>query len=235
VSGGGPLVVDRRVTLQWLAGAMAAAALPGCTTMREASADAAPAAGTSAWPQLEIAPVDAAGYGTDPNLMQAAVPWPKTLSPAQLETAAAICDTILPAEGSWPAPSAVGIQHFIDEWVSAPYSEQEGDRRLLLNGFAWVEAEATRLHGRRYASLDEAPRAAILAAAPKADAKGGEFLSRMKFLTTGAYYTSEQGIAELGYIGNEAISGDYPGPTAEALAHLDGVLARLNLTRKGKS
>jgi hypothetical protein len=232
---GGPVIVDRRVTLQWLAGAMAAATLPGCTTVREASAVPTPDAGASPWPQLEIAPVDAAGYGTDPNLMQGAVPWPKTLTPAQLETVAALCDTILPAEGSWPAPSAVGIQHFVDEWVSAPYPEQEGDRRLLLNGFAWVEAEAQRLHGRNYPSLGEADRTAILAAAPQADAKGRDFLSRMKFLTAGAYYTSEHGIAELGYIGNEAISGDYPGPTAEALAHLDGVLAKLNLSRKGKS
>ena len=35
----------------------------------------------------------------------------------------------------------------------------------------------------------------------------------MKFLTTGAYYTSEPGVAELGYVGNEPLEGDYPGPT----------------------
>ena len=54
----------------------------------------------------------------------------------------------------------------------------------------------------------------------------------MKFLTTGAYYTSEQGIEELGYVGNVAIQGDYPGPTKEALAHLEQVLADLKLSKK---
>ena len=71
-----------------------------------------------------------------------------------------------------------------------------------------------------------------LADAAKSGPQGKAFLDRMKFLTTGAYFTSAQGIEELGYIGNVALEGDYPGPTPEALAHLDGVLAKLNLRRK---
>lgn len=212
------VTVDRRVTLQWLAAAMAAPALP----LRGAYA-AAPA------------PVTGPGYGTDPALLEGIVPWPKTLSAAQLETAAALCDTILPAESDYPAPSAVGIHHFVDEWVSAPYPEQARDRLILLAGFAWVEDESLARWGRNYAKLGEADRASILAAAGAADAEGRAFLDRMKFLTTGAYYTSEPGVAELGYIGNEALEGDYPGPTDAALAHLDQVLASLNLKRSGKA
>jgi hypothetical protein len=154
------------------------------------------------------------------------------LTAQQLETAAALCDTILPAEGNYPAPSAIGIHQFVDEWVSAPYPEQRGDRILLLNGFAWLDREAETRHGKSYARLAEADRAAILRALAAAHAKGADFLRRMKFLTTGAYYTSEQGIEELGYVGNVAIQGDYPGPTKEALAHLEQVLADLKLSRK---
>ena len=224
------LTVDRRVTLQWLAGAMAAAALPGCATSGAAGAAATEPSGP--WPDLDPQPLVAPGYGTDPDLMAGAVPWPKTLTAGQLETAAALCDTILPAEGDHPAPSAIGIHHFIDEWVSAPYPEQRGDRLLLLNGFAWVEREAQRRRGRAYPALSEPERAAILRDASAAHAQGADFLRRMKFLTTGAYYTSEEGIAELGYVGNVAIQGDYPGPSAEALAHLEGVLASLDLKKR---
>ena len=221
----GHLPVDRRITLKWLAGAIAASGLP--LNGAYAAAPAAP----GPWPATPPPPLSGPGYGTDPALLEPVVPWAKTLTPAQLETVAALCDTILPPEGEWPAPSAIGIQHFVDEWVSAPYPDQQRDRAGLLGGFAWVEAEARARHGSSYSSLGEAERAAILADAAKTDPKGRAFLDKMKFLTTGAYYTSERGIEELGYIGNVAIEGDYPGPTAEALAHLDGVLKGLGLKR----
>ncbi|QIK78267.1 gluconate 2-dehydrogenase subunit 3 family protein [Sphingomonas piscis] len=218
--------IDRRVTLQWLAGAIAAGSVP------LNGAYAAPPTTGGDWPSVTVPPVTAPGYGTDPTMLEPVVPWPKTLTAAQLDTAAALCDTILPAEGQWPAPSTIGIHHFVNEWVSAPYPDQQADRATLLAGFAWVEREARRQHGRGYAQLGEAQRGAILTAAAAADPKGKAFLDKMKFLTAGAYYTSEPGIEELGYIGNVPLEGDYPGPSAEALAHLDQVLASLNLKRK---
>ena len=214
--------IDRRVTLQWLAGAMAATSLP---------LTGAYAAQPRAWPEGTPPPAAGPGYGTDPALLEGLVPWPKTFAKEQLRTAAAIADTILPPEGAHPAPSAVGVHDFIDEWVSAPYPEQAGDRALILPGLAWIEAEARARHGKAYPDLAETDRAAILADAPKADARGKAFLDKMKFLTAGAYYTSEAGVAELGYVGNVPIEGDYPGPTPEAYAHLDRLLASLNLKR----
>lgn len=218
-----PLNLDRRVTLKWMLAAMTAASAPA----QGAYAAHAPA---SPWPSNSPTPVTGPGYGTDPNLLEPVVPWPKTLSAAELATAAAVCDTILPAEGQWPAPSAVGIHQFVDEWVSAPYPQHQIDRATILNGFAWIDAQAQARHGAPYATLDEAKRSLILADAARADGRGPEFVDKMKFLTTGAYYTSEKGIEELGYVGNVPITdGDYPGPTPEAMAHLQSVLASLNL------
>lgn len=219
-------MIDRRVTLKWLATAMATSSVP------LNGAYAAPAGSGSAWPVVVPPPVSAPGYGTDPTMLEPVVTWPKTLTPAQLETVAALSDTILPAEGKWPAPSTAGVHHFIDEWVSAPYLDQQADRRTILAGLEWVEAQAKARHARPYAKLDNGARGLILADAAKADPQGRAFLDRMKFLTTGAYYTSEPGVEELGYIGNTPLEGDYPGPTKEALAHLDTVLASLNLKRK---
>lgn len=217
-----PLIVDRRVTLKWLFAAMAASGAP---------LHGAYAAPPAAWPEGAAPPVTGPGYGTDPPLLEPVLPWPKTLSAEQLRTAAAVADTILPAEGRWPAPSAVGVHDFIDEWVSAPYPEQVRDRAVVLNGLAWLDGEARARHGSSYAKLGEGERAAILLDAAKMP-KGGAFVERMKFLTTGAYYTSETGVEELGYIGNVALEGDYPGPTPEALAHLDQILLELKLKRR---
>lgn len=223
---GEPLNLDRRVTLRWMLAAMAAGSAP----VQGTYAAQAPA---SPWPNFSPDPIKAKGYGTDPNLLEPVIPWPKTLTAAQLAMAAAVCDTILPPEGPWPAPSTAGIHQFVDEWISAPYPQQQGDRATILNGFAWVETQAQTRYGSTYAKLDEAKRSLILADAAKADARGKAFLDRMKFLVTGAYFTSEKGIEELGYVGNVPITdSDYPGPTAEAMAHLKGVLAGLNLKLK---
>ncbi len=45
-----------------------------------------------------------------------------------------------------------------------------------------------------------------------------------------AYFASPEGTKDLGYIGNIPIAGDYPGPTPEAIAHLDTILDELGLT-----
>ena len=217
-----PLQIDRRVTLKWLFAAMAASGAP---------LKGAYAAVPAAWPEGAVPPVAATGYGTDPPLLEPVLPWPRTLTAEQLRTAAAVCDTILPAEGSWPAPTAVGVHEFVDEWISAPYPEQVRDRPVVLNGFAWLDGEAQARHGKGFAGLGQEERSAILMAATKLP-KGAAFVERMKFLTTGAYYTSETGVEELGYVGNVALEGDYPGPTPEALAHLDQILAGLNLKRR---
>ena len=53
-------------------------------------------------------------------------------------------------------------------------------------------------------------------------------------MVVGAYYTTDPGSADLGYIGNVPIAGEYPGPSTEALEHLDRVLAQLGLERAGR-
>ena len=53
--------------------------------------DEAPAA----WLWAEMTPINASGYGTDPNLLHPApAPWPKTLTEAQLDAVAALADLL---------------------------------------------------------------------------------------------------------------------------------------------
>jgi hypothetical protein len=48
---------------------------------------------------------------------------------------------------------------------------------------------------------------------------GQDFFKRFRHLAAGGYYTTPQGMRELGYVGNTP-SANFDGPTPEALKHL---------------
>lgn len=222
--------VDRRTTIKWLAATMAAG-YAGCSREDKRFGPEIPPAG----PGKMAKPPAAAGYGKDPDLMNPIVPWPRTLTDAELETATALCDMIIPEDEHSPAASAVGVPDFIDEWVSAPYPQQQEDREHLLPGLAWLETESRVRFDAKFAEATDAQRAELLDLIAWTDrtspelAQQAEFFDRFRWITVGAFYTTAEGIADAGYLGNTPIAGKYPGPSEAAMAHLRGVLEQLNL------
>ena len=135
-------MTDRRTTIKWM---LAAAASMPLLNHRSAAQAAGP-------------PPAAAGYGSDPQLTKLYRPgdvWPLTLSAAQRRTAAALCNVILPGDDRSPGAESVGVVDFIDEWVSAPYPRQLEDRPIVLEGLAWMDAEALLRFEKYFAELDE--------------------------------------------------------------------------------
>jgi hypothetical protein len=164
----------------------------------------------------------AKGYGTDPKLTHPEkAPWPRIMSQNQLQTAAILADFILPASGAAPAATALGIPDFIDEWVSAPYPDQLKDRPVLLNGLDALSIDLFKTTG--------AQRAALLGSLPASANVGTRaFFKRFRALTIGAYYTTDAGFKDIGYIGNVARDSD-PGPSDEVKAVLERELKKLGL------
>lgn len=202
--------IDRRTTLAWLGGA-GAAALAGV-----------PALGAAAVVKANAVQ----GYGTDPKLTRPdKAPWPRLMTPAQLQVAALLCDFILPASADAPSASALGVPDFIDEWISAPYPEQVRDRPVILEGLNGLGADLAHSgaaeRATRMARLAKAPADARLAA-PHA------FFRRFRALTIGAYYTTKPGFKDVGYHGNVALA-SYPGPSDAVHAHLERELKKLGL------
>jgi hypothetical protein len=228
-----PFRVDRRTTIKWLAATMAAA-YTGCRADDKYLGDEIPARqGTSL---LGVAAShDGDTYGGDPDLMNPVVPWARTMTEAQLRTTAALCDIILPEDDRSPAASAVGVPDFIDEWVSAPYPQQQEDRASILSGLEWLEQQSRERFDSSFASATEQQRTELVDAIVRSPestsefANQAEFFSRFRYLTVGAFYTTEAGMEDVGYIGNVPISGAYPGPGKEAMTHLAGVLKQLGL------
>jgi hypothetical protein len=162
------------------------------------------------------------GYGTDPKLTKPEkAPWGRIMIDAQLQTAAILADFILPATATAPSASHLGIPDFIDEWVSAPYPDQIKDRSLIMNGLNALSAHVLK--------ADAAGRAKALAdLRASSDEAHRKFFRRFRALTVGAYYTTEAGFKDIGYIGNVPRPSD-PGPSAEVKAVLERELAKLGL------
>jgi hypothetical protein len=208
--------MDRRRTLQWMLAASAALPLLARRALGEAAAAAHGEGPAAAPPQ---------GYGSDPDLTKIYHPgdlWPLTLTPTQRRTAAALCDTIIPADAHSVSASSAGVVDFLDEWVSAPYPGQREDRALILEGLLWMDAEASRRFAKQFADLDESSRHAICddicdeknARTQFASAAG--FFARYRDLTAGGFYTSSEGRKDLAYSGNIPLS-KFSGPPPEVL------------------
>jgi hypothetical protein len=204
--------MDRRTTLKWMLAA--AATVPALRVYGYAGA-----------PLASDVAANQAGYGTDPDLIREwkpGGPWPLTLSANARLTTAALCDLIIPADEVSPAASAVGVVEFIDEWISAPYPQQRGDREIVLSGLAWIDAEAQRRFAKGFASLDDGQKNAIAddicaPARAKAEfAQAARFFSKFRDLTAGGFYTTPVGMKDIGYTGNVPLE-KFDGPPLEAL------------------
>ncbi len=204
-----PIQFDRRTALKWVLAAAAALQMP------ESIAD-------------EIAKTVAAkGYGKDPDLLKAYTPgqlWPLTLGAAQRRTVATLSDTILPAEGEFPAASKLGVVEFIDEWISAPYPQMSADREQILEGLTSLEEEAQRRFKKPFTDLTARQIASICDDLASVQAKQGferptAFFQRFKQLVAAGYYTTPQGMKDIGYVGNVPLA-KYEGPPKEVLERI---------------
>jgi Gluconate 2-dehydrogenase subunit 3 len=208
--------MDRRTTIQWILAAGAACRLLG-PRLSEAGV-------VTAW----RAASGSQGYGTDPNLLKAHRPgdlWPLTLTAAQHRLAGVLADLIIPADDHSPSASAVGVVDFIDEWISAPYPDNQRDRPIVLGGFAWLDAQGRRRFGKAFADLETAGHRAICdeicdaARAAAGRREAARFFALYRDLTAGGFYTTPVGRKDLQYIGNVPRA-KFEGPPAELLRRL---------------
>jgi hypothetical protein len=205
-----PAPMDRRRAIGWMLAATASLAV-------RPNLGAAQAAAPSA-----------KGYGTDPDLLKTYAPgelWPLTFDARQKRAAAALCDVIIPADGTAPAASSLHVHEFIDEWISAPYPDQQKDRPLVVDGLAWIDVEAQRRFTKDFADLDAAQQTAIcddICFLPKAGTRfktAAGFFARFRDLTAGGFYTTPEGMKDIGYTGNVP-SKTFDGPPQEVLKQL---------------
>ena len=205
--------MDRRESMQWMLAAVAACGPAGV------SAAMAPPRGRAH-----------GGIGTDPDLVKtyrAGELWPLTLTAAERRCAAALCALIIPADEHSPSAADLQGHVFIDEWVSAPYPRHVKDKTQIRQGLAWLDGESRRRFEHDFAGASVEQQRSICdeicwaeKAAPER-AEQAAFFARYRDLTGGGFYTTPQGMTDLGFVGNVP-SERFDGPPPEVI-RLGGV------------
>ena len=206
----GGVQLSRRDAVRWVMAAVAASALPARLLGERA-------------PQVQ-----SKGYGRDPDLLKTYTPgdmWPLTFTAAQRQTATMLADLIIPKDHLGPAASEVGVPAMLDEWVSAPYPEQQKDRPVILDGLTWLDDESRKRFSKTFSQLREDEQRPIcddicwIERVKPEFRKPAEFFSRFRALCSGAYYSTTPGWAAIGYVGNVALP-QFDGPPPEVLQKL---------------
>ena len=199
--------MDRRTSLQWLLAASAAS--PGLS----AAAQTAPKA------------KEAKKIGTDPDMVhryKSGELWPLSFTERERRCAAALCALIIPADDRSPSAADLHVEVFIDEWISAPYDDQAKDRAVILKGLAWIDADSEKRFGAVFAAIKPEQQSQIADELCKPVAKdaplheAARFFSRFRDLAAGGFYTTPEGMKDLGFVGNTP-SQTFDGPPLAVL------------------
>lgn len=167
----------------------------------------------------------AAGTPTDPDMVSPVVWWDLVLTEDELATLASLCDVIIPEDEHSPGAAALGAHAFIDEWVSAPYEGNREDLTLVRGGLVWLDIESAERFGGRFTELTLEQKHAICDdicwaenAAPEYRV-AARFFDRVRDLTSTAFWTTAEGMADLGFVGNRPMP-RFDGPPPEVLERL---------------
>jgi len=163
---------------------------------------------------------------SDPDLISPSAPWERVLTPAELVTVAALSDVIIPADDRSPSASQVGVPDYVNEYVSAPYPSQERDRILVRGGLVWINTESRERFGRPFAELTPAEQHAICDDICYTENAALEFQGPARFfdkfrdLVATGFYTTDEGMRDIGYVGNVALP-EFTGPPPAVRRYLN--------------
>ncbi|MEY3050529.1 MAG: hypothetical protein RLY31_314 [Bacteroidota bacterium] len=123
----------------------------------------------------------------------------------ELATIAILADIIIPRDDTSGSATEAGVPEFIEFIVKDIPSHQVPMR----GGLRWLDMESSRRFEKAFRDCTEAQRMEIVAdiAWPNRVNPGMEqgvaFFNRMRDLTATGFFTSEMGIADIGYQGNQ--------------------------------
>ncbi|HEY4210840.1 MAG TPA: gluconate 2-dehydrogenase subunit 3 family protein [Steroidobacteraceae bacterium] len=151
------------------------------------------------------------GYGGDPDLQRRQVSWPRILSASHLDLLHELCDWVLPAEPPHRSAGELGVQHFIDEWLGAPYPQMQADREMILNGLEALSRLCDSRLGLAFTVATADQQTALFKELCTSDRAFSAFGRRLVELICAGYYTTRDGHAAIGYIGNVPLD-RFPAP-----------------------
>ena len=120
------------------------------------------------------------------------------------QTVRLLADLIIPRDDVSGSATDAGVPEFID-FIMKEYPDRQTPIR---GGLAWLDREATVRFGRRFVECGSSQRTALLddiawpAKARPEMAAGAAFFTRFRDLVANGFYSSMEGMKDLGYQGN---------------------------------
>lgn len=131
---------------------------------------------------------------------------PKTLNPHEWRTLRVLSDLIIPADDRSGSAAQAGVPEFIDGWLNL---KRGGLHDEIRGGLTWLDMECNRSFGFDFADCPPARQKQILdriaypeKAAPE-DSSAAAFFNGLRDLVVSGFFTSQMGISDLPYVGNE--------------------------------
>jgi len=147
---------------------------------------------------------------------------PKILNPHEWKTIQVLSDIIIPADDRSGSASQAGVPEFIDDWLDLKGGEIEA---AIRGGLIWLDAECNRQFSHDFSDCTGTQQKQILdriaypkQAAPE-DEGGVAFFNQLRNLVVSGFFSSEMGVKDLPYLGNQMLS-EWNGCPPNVLAKL---------------
>ena len=189
---------------------------------RDVLKTAAVAAGVAVLP-ITPAEAEAAAKYVEAALQgqaQGAVYRPKYFQPDEWRTIRVMVNLIIPKDAKSGSATDAGVPEYMDFFCSE-YPSYSWVREAL----RWFDGFAYNTHRKSFATCTDAERRQLFdqvawqAKARLEVREGVNFFNRLRDFTASGFFSSRMGVADLGYVGNEARP-TWDGCPSEALKHL---------------
>ena len=147
---------------------------------------------------------------------------PRFFTEHEWATVRVLVDYIIPADSVSGGATDAGVPEFMDFMMM----DQPGNQGRMREGLQWMDREAESRFGDSFIGCDDVERRVLLSSiawpgrAGPAVLDGVRFFNMFRDLTASGFWSSEVGIADLGYLGNQFVEGwsGCPEPALRKLA-----------------
>jgi gluconate 2-dehydrogenase gamma chain len=143
-----------------------------------------------------------------PSVGRSVGPSAEFFTATEFQTVRILADLVIPRDDHSGSATDAGVAEFLD-FVMTEWPEQQTPIR---GGLAWLDRESVRRAGKPFREAASTEQTAILddiaypARARPEMAPGVEFFNRFRDLVLSGFYSSKEGVKDLGYIGNTFVT-----------------------------
>jgi gluconate 2-dehydrogenase subunit 3-like protein len=147
----------------------------------------------------------------------------KVLTEHEYKTVSVLSDIIIPADDRSGSATQAKVPDFIDDWL-----DFKGGFELdaVRGGLTWLDIECNRLFNHDFVDCSDTQKKQILdrIAYPKTaaleDAGAVVFFNHMRDLVVSGFFSSEMGVKDLPYLGNQMLA-EWTGCPAEVMTKIE--------------